>query len=175
MTGKNDVESPFKTNHVPSQDSEVDNFCMRCGGKLDDRTKQCPRCDTPSNIPEETDRIFQVQGPFHAPPPPPPPPVGRKAPIPSPSQHPIFQIPPSPAAPRSSTPIPKIYIAVGIVVVVIIIALVFALGVRSGYSNHVGTPTVQVTPATTVITRPATTTDNLASQYWVMSYLYILN
>lgn len=46
-------------------------------------------------------------------------------------------------------PISPTYIAVGIVVIVIIIALVFASGVMSGFSNHIVTPSTPVTPVST--------------------------
>ena len=152
MTGKNDIESPFKTNRVPSQDSEVDNFCMRCGGRLDDRTTQCPRCNSPPTIPEETDRIFPEHGPFHAPPPPHPP-ADRQV-----------HGPVSPSPPQSPPPgIPVKKIAIGIVIMFVVLFLAFiAMGLFNGSTNTNIVPTPL--PPTTTVTPGPTPQNPVTSQ-----------
>ena len=84
-------------------------FCENCGETIEPGSKFCDNCGVPIDDPS----------------------TPQPASLPPPPQAPTFQGSPAPAAPPASAPIPPIYIAAGIVVVVIIIALVFASGVLS--------------------------------------------
>jgi len=110
-------------------------FCENCGKTVEPGIKFCENCGVPIDDPSTTQPTNSQE----------------------PTQAPTFQESPAPTAPPASSPIPPIYIAVGVAVVVIIIALVFASGAMSGPPDHVVPPTVRVTPTTSVTTLPATT------------------
>ena len=90
-------------------------FCENCGETIEPGSKFCDNCGVSIDDPST------------------PQPTNRQ----EPAQTPTFQRSPAPQAPPTSAPIPPIYIAVGIAVVVIIIALVFASGVMSKPTDHV--------------------------------------
>jgi len=95
-------------------------FCNNCGEKVEPGTKFCESCG--ARIDEQ--------------------------PVSPPPQAPVIQETPAtePTEPPKSMPIPQMYIAAGIVVVVIIIALVFASGIMSKPPDRVISPTITVTP-----------------------------
>jgi hypothetical protein len=95
-------------------------FCNNCGEKIEAGTKFCENCGAP---------------------------VDEQPVSPSP-QAPVSQVTPATEPPEkpNSLPIPQMLIVAGIVVVVIIIALVFASGVMSKPPDRVTPPTITVTP-----------------------------
>ena len=152
MTGWRNATDPPGTRPDLADAGSEDQFCMRCGGRLDDRTKQCPHCNSPPTIPEETDRVFPVQGPFHAPPPPPPP-ADRQV-----------HGPVSPSPPQSPPPgIPVKKIAIGIVIMFVVLFLAFiAMGLFNGSTNTNIVPTPL--PPTTTVTPGPTPQNPVTSQ-----------
>ena len=101
-------------------------LCEKCGKNIAPGIKFCEHCGAPfEDLPL---------------PPPPPCPTFRKPPAPA-----SHQASSAPAVPPKIKRITHIYIALGLLVIVIIIALVFVSGVWSGFSNHVVIPTIPVT------------------------------
>ncbi len=134
MTGKNDVEFPFKTNNGQSQEHEVDNYCMKCGGTLDGRTRRCPRCDPAPAIHEEKEPVHPKKESMPVvPPPPPTPPAGRQV------QGPVS--PPSPKSPPSNVPVKKIAIGLVVLFVVLLLALIL-IGLLNGSGGNRVLPSV---------------------------------
>ena len=117
VTGKRNATYPPGTGPDLADAGSDDQFCMSCGGKLDDRTKQCPRCDAPPAIHEGKVPVPPVKGPVPVvPPPPPPPPAGRQI------QGPVS--PPAPQSPPPGLPVKKIAIGLVVLFVVLFLALI---------------------------------------------------
>ena len=119
---------------VPGND---DYYCMTCGGRLDERTKQCPRCGFTEAIHEEKSQI---------------PVVPSRSPADSQTRDPANTFP-SPSIPPSTIPIKKI--AIGVIILVVIFFLAFIVtGLFKGPSEKISTyPVVPVT--ITVSTEPS--------------------
>lgn len=125
VTGKRNATYPPGTGPDQADAGNDDQFCMRCGGRLDGRTRRCPRCDLPPATYEDTVPVSPVKGPIPvmSPPPPPPPPVGRQVRDPG--------YPPPPQSPSPGIPVKKIAIGVGVIFIVLFVALI-VFGAFSG-------------------------------------------
>ncbi len=135
MIEKNDNTSRIKTNTNPSPESDEDYYCMRCGGTLDERTKRCPRCDSPPAIHEENVPVVPKKESIPVvPTPPPPPSTGGQATEPVP--------PPFQKSPPRGISIKKIAIGLVVLFVVVVLALIL-IGLLNGSG---GNSVLPVTP-----------------------------
>lgn len=128
VTGKRNATYPPGTGAGKDDAGSEDQFCMNCGAKLDDLTKQCPQCNKSPVIQEDKATVTPVIKPVRASPPPPPPPH-MGIPVQG-------AVNPSPATSRSKGfPVKKIAIGIVIIFVVLFMSLII-FGILGGDSGN---------------------------------------
>jgi hypothetical protein len=133
VTGKRNVTYPPGTGPDRTDDVSDDQFCMVCGARLDERTKNCPRCGIHPALHEEKDQAAPMKEPVPVTQPPKPP-ADKNV------QGPAY--PPPYKSPSSGIPVKKIVIGLVIVFIVIVLA-----GVIFGLFNGPAEKSVFTPPA----------------------------
>ena len=109
MTGTGNIA---QTPPVGNRNTGEDTFCMNCGGRLDEATGKCPRCDSaglpPAPRPRDERAGHTSQGTI-----PPPPPPDTYPPAPS----------SAPAPPTPGRKIPFKLIAAGLVIIFVVLGI----------------------------------------------------